>query len=73
MTNNRALLFLLGVASTALGPITGVPGIMIGRRMTERGTLGSVGYFLCWIFSILLGAAFFVGLVAALIAPLWKR
>ena len=73
MKNNRALLFLLGVASTTLGPITGVPGILIGRRMTERGTLGGVGYVLCWLFSILLGIAFFVGFIAALMVPLWRR
>ena len=73
MTDNRALLFLLGVASTTLGPLTGVPGIIIGRRMTERGTLGGVGYFLCWLFSILFGVAFLAGFIAALTMPLCRR
>lgn len=73
MTNNRAILFLLGVASTMLGPISGVPGIIIGRRMTERGALGGVGYFLCWLFSILFGIAFLAGFIAALTMPLWRR
>ena len=72
MTNNRTILFLLGIASTTLGPLTGVPGIIIGRRMADRGVFGEVGYFLCWLFSVLFGIAFIVGFIAALTIPLWK-
>ncbi len=73
MANKRAILFLLGVASAPFGPLTGVPGIIIGRRMTERGALGEVGYCLCWIFSIFFGIAFLAGLIAVLTMPLWRR
>ena len=73
MRKSRAILLLLGIALTTLGPITGIPGIIIGRGMTERGALGGVGYFLCWLFSILFGVAFLAGFIAALTMPLWRR
>jgi len=73
MTSERAILFLLGLASTTLGPITGVPGIIIGKRMPERGALGDVGYFLCWLFSIIFGLAFLAGFIAVVILRLWRQ
>ncbi len=70
---NPIVLVLLGIFSMTLGPITGVPGIIIGRRMPERGTLGDLGYFLCWVFSILFGGVALIGFIAALTTPLWRH
>lgn len=73
MKHPTTTLFVLGLASLALGPFTSVPGIIIGRKLSDRGVLGQIGYVLCRTITILLGAAFVCGFVAALIFPVWHH
>ena len=73
MKANPTMLFLLGLLSLPLGPFAGIPGILMGRKMAERGALGDFGYFLCWTFTALFGAAFVIGFVAAVTMPIWHR
>jgi hypothetical protein len=72
MTKSPVTLLILGFLSVSLGPITGVPGIIMGKRMLNRGTLGDLGYFLCWTFTVILGAAAIIGFIAAVTLPLWR-
>jgi hypothetical protein len=73
MAKSPLTVFVLGIVSVTLGPLTGIPGIIIGRQMPARGMLGDLGYFLCWLFSILFIGAALIGFVAALTMPLWRR
>jgi hypothetical protein len=72
-TGNQTTLFVLGLGSFVCGPATGIPGIVIGRKMADRGALGDLGYFLCWMFTILYGIAILIGFVAAITVPLWHK
>ena len=67
------ILLLLGLASFCLGPLTGIPGIIIGRRMENRGFLGNVGYYSCWVITVLFVAAFVIGFFIGLSFPLWRE
>jgi hypothetical protein len=73
MKPNPTMLLLVGLACFPLGPLAGVPGILIGRKMAERGMRGDLGYFLCWAITALYGAAFVVGFIAAVTVPMWDR
>lgn len=73
MKPSATTLLVLGLASFPLGPFAAVPGIIIGRKMTERGALGDLGYFLCWAIAGLYGAAFVLGVIAAVTMPIWHR
>jgi len=43
------ILLLLGVISFILGPLTSIPGIVIGWKTKPRSRLSNMGYYLCWI------------------------
>ena len=73
MKSNPTMLLLLGLASFPFGPLAGIPGILIGRKMAERGARGDLGYFLCWAITSLYGAAFVIGFIAAVTMPIWHR
>ena len=66
-------LFILGLLSLTLGPLTGIPGIIMGKKIPDRGLLGDLGYFLCWLFSVLFIGAVIVGFILAVVMPLWRR
>ena len=73
MTKSPTTLFVLGVVSVTLGPLTGIPGIIMGKKIPDRGRLGDLGYFLCWLFSVLFIGAAIVGFILAVTMPLWRR
>jgi hypothetical protein len=47
-------LLTLGILSVLLGPITGIPGVIMSKRFRPFTQSASVGYALCW-FGIVLG------------------
>ena len=73
MKRSPTTLFLLGLASLPFGPLAGIPGILIGRKMAQRGVLGDLGYLLCWAFTVLFTAAALIGFIAAVTMPIWHR
>jgi len=73
MTQKTTTLFVLGLASFVIGPFASIPGIVIGRKLSDRGVLGQIGYVLCWMITVLLGVAFVGGFVAALISSVWNH
>ena len=72
MKNQELAVFVLGIASFAFGPFTSIPGVIIGRRLADRGALGHLGYVLCWFFSLVYALAIILGFLAGLTFPLWK-
>ena len=73
MKTQEVTVFALALASFAFGPFTSIPGVIIGRRLPDRGALGQFGYVVCWCFSVLFGLAFAVGLIAGMTYPLWRE
>ena len=72
MKNQEITVFALALASFAFGPFTSIPGVIIGRRLHDRGALGQFGYAVCWFFSVLFGLAIVLGFLAGLTFPLWR-
>ena len=60
---NGAGLLALGILSVFLGPITGLPGVIMHKKFRPFTPSASVGYFLCWLGIVL-------GILAVLHFPL---
>ncbi len=60
---NGAGLLTLGILSLFLGPITGIPGVIMSKKFRPFTPSASVGYFLCWI-------GIFFGILAILSFPI---
>jgi hypothetical protein len=58
-------LLTLGILSVLLGPITGMPGVIMSKRFRPFTPSASVGYLLCWLGIVL-------GILAILHFPLRK-
>jgi len=58
-------LLTLGILSVLLGPITGIPGVIMSKKFRPFTPSASVGYFMCWLGIVL-------GILAILHFPLHK-
>lgn len=72
MKNQEVKVFALALASLTFGPFTSIPGVLIGRRLQNRGALGQFGYVACWFFTVIYGLAIVIGVLAGLTFPLWR-
>ena len=72
MNKREFTVIALGVASFAVGPFASVPGVILGRRLRDRGALAQLGYVLCCIVSLLFAAAFVLGALAGFTFPWWR-
>ena len=72
MKKYSLILFLLGIGSFIAGPFASVPGVILGWRLEDRGTLGQFGYGVCWIFTGLFAAVCVFGFLSGFTFYFWK-
>ena len=68
--NDSTKVLVLGITSIlCLGPLTGIPGIILARRVKEPDGAATVGLVLCWLGFVV----FLLGMVAGLLLPLFRK